>query len=187
MYRYIVFIACLALSACGASGASVPITAAPAEPNAVASPQLPTVQPTIQPTVQPIATIIVAPSPSTAASPAPTTPTAVVRPSVAQQATATASRPAPSPSTPIAAALVPTAIMAKLRADLAKRAGVNDAAISLVIAEAVTWNDSSLGCPQPDVGYLQVIVEGYRVILQAGGVDYDYRTAKNGQFVLCNK
>lgn len=185
MYRYIILSTCLALSACGVSGASLPSTAAPAQPTAVASPQPPTAQPTTQPSATAIS--IVAPSPSAAASPAPTT--TVVQPSVPQQATPTVSRPAsvPSPTKPIAAALVPAAIMAKLRADLTKRAGVEDRAISLVSAEAVTWNDSSLGCPQPGIGYMQVIIEGYRVILQAGGVDYDYRTGQNGQFVLCNK
>lgn len=84
-----------------------------------------------------------------------------------------------------ASAVLPVAILDALRADLARRAGVPPATIRVVSARAMAWNDSSLGCPQPGHGYLQAIVDGYHVLLEAGGRTYDYRTGSHGTFVLC--
>ena len=59
--------------------------------------------------------------------------------------------------------------------DLAARLGVDAASIRLVEARAVTWGDSSCGCPQPGMNYLQQLVDGAWVLLEVGGRRYDYR------------
>jgi len=43
--------------------------------------------------------------------------------------------------------------------------------------DAVDYRDSSLGCPQPDMTYLQVITPGYRVKARAKGRKFDVRIA----------
>jgi hypothetical protein len=77
------------------------------------------------------------------------------------------------------------AILSALRQDLARRSGAAADAIRVVSARAMQWNDGSMGCPQPGQFYMQVIVDGFHVILEAQGRDYDYRTNTGGGFVLC--
>jgi len=61
-------------------------------------------------------------------------------------------------------------------ADLAQRLAVPEGEIRLLSTEAVTWPDSSLGNPQPGMVYLQVLTDGYRVILQHATTRYEYHT-----------
>ena len=71
--------------------------------------------------------------------------------------------------------------------ELAAEIGVAADAITLTEIEAVDWPDASLGCPQPDMMYAQVITSGYRIVLEADGTTYDYHTDSNpdGQLVRC--
>jgi hypothetical protein len=80
---------------------------------------------------------------------------------------------------------VPGQLFGRLLADAAERAGVDKSAVSVISSQAVTWADGSLGCPEPGKAYTQALVPGYRVILEAGGSQYDYHTARSGGFVLC--
>ena len=81
-------------------------------------------------------------------------------------------------------ATVPARILDEIVADAAKRAGVDAAAVTVLSAEQRTWGDASLGCPQPGMYYTQVTVDGYRVVVSAGGVQYDYR-AGAGRLRVC--
>ncbi|OEU72367.1 MAG: hypothetical protein BA864_06390 [Desulfuromonadales bacterium C00003093] len=74
--------------------------------------------------------------------------------------------------------------LAKVKADLASRLGVTENEISVVSVEAITWNDTSLGCPEKGMMYAQVLTHGYRIILKAGGKQYDYRTDDRGYIKL---
>lgn len=94
--------------------------------------------------------------------------------------TPTAGTPAPNPD-----AAVPTARWDAILADLADR-GVA-ATPEVVSAETVTWNDGSLGCPQPGQSYTQSLVEGMRVIVRAGDADYDYRFGRGDTPHLCTR
>lgn len=67
------------------------------------------------------------------------------------------------------------AVAARARTDLAGRLGLASGAIQLVAVEPATWPDACLGLPQPGEMCAQVLVEGYRVLLQAGGKMYEYR------------
>lgn len=57
---------------------------------------------------------------------------------------------------------------------LAARLDVSEDAIEVVSAEAVTWGDASLGCPQPGMRYAQVITDGVKIVLAHDGVEYPF-------------
>lgn len=57
----------------------------------------------------------------------------------------------------------------------------------LISAEAVTWPDSSLGCPSPGVSYTQALIEGMRVIVSVDGTRYDYRFGTGTDLKLCRQ
>lgn len=58
--------------------------------------------------------------------------------------------------------------------DLAERLGIPRAEIMVVEARAVTWGDSSLGCPRPGMQYLPRLIDGSLVILEAQGQTFEY-------------
>ncbi len=70
----------------------------------------------------------------------------------------------PMPDGPLAAAI----------ADLSRDTGVDPDDIRVVVHEQVTWRDGSLGCPKPGMFYTQALVEGYRIVLRAGGEEVAY-------------
>lgn len=86
--------------------------------------------------------------------------------------------PAPSPSAgPIEQA----------KSDLARRLGVQAGEVKLVSSEEVTWRDGSLGCPQPGMRYTQVLINGSRIVLEAGGKRYYYHSGgRRGPFLCTN-
>jgi hypothetical protein len=69
--------------------------------------------------------------------------------------------------------------------DLANRRNLDVSEISIVEVEEVEWRSSALGCPQPNVRYLEVVTPGYRILLEAGGETYDYRASRQGALRLC--
>lgn len=71
--------------------------------------------------------------------------------------------------------------------DLADRLGVDESSIVVVSVEEVTWSDASLGCPQPDMSYAQVITDGLRIVLESSGAVYDYRSGGMSDPVLCEQ
>ncbi len=72
------------------------------------------------------------------------------------------------------------------RSDLAERLGVPEEEIAITGAAAVIWNDGSMGCPQPDMSYTQVLVDGARVTLSHDGSDYTYHQG-GGALFLCEE
>jgi hypothetical protein len=80
---------------------------------------------------------------------------------------------------------VPDGLLAAILDDLVERAGVQREAVQIAGAEAVVWNDGSLGCPQPGMMYTQALVAGYRVVLAVDGKSYDYHASERGTFLLC--
>ncbi len=79
---------------------------------------------------------------------------------------------------------VPAAVFNQIVADAAAKAGVDPSAVAVLDSRSVAWSDGSLGCPQPGVMYTQVLVDGFRVILEVNGVQYDYH-GTGDRFVLC--
>ena len=70
----------------------------------------------------------------------------------------------PMPDGPLAAAV----------ADLSSDTGVDPDDIQVVVNQEVTWRDGSLGCPKPGMFYTQALVDGYRIVLRAGGEEVAY-------------
>lgn len=70
--------------------------------------------------------------------------------------------------------------------DLAHRLNVPGAEIIVVSAESVIWSDGSIGCPQPDMLYTQVEVDGARIVLRFGEAAYPYHSGGPLGLFLCN-
>ncbi len=53
----------------------------------------------------------------------------------------------------------------RAREALSAALGQPASSFTLISAHAIKWQDSSLGCPKPGMSYMQVIVDGHRVVL----------------------
>jgi len=82
---------------------------------------------------------------------------------------------------------VPQDLLEAILADAAARSATPPEAFALLRAEAVVWNDGSLGCPLPGVMYTQALVHGYWVVLEDGSGAFDYRATQRGGFILCEQ
>jgi hypothetical protein len=80
---------------------------------------------------------------------------------------------------------VPQSVIDAAIADAATRVGADPAAVTVVTAEAVTWPDGALGCPEPGHMYTQMVTPGYHVVVDAGGTRLDYRAGRQGTVSLC--
>ena len=70
---------------------------------------------------------------------------------------------------------------------LAGKLGVAPADLTFVRAEPTDWADASLGCPQPDVAYAQIITPGYKLTFDRDGADYVVHTNRDAtQIISCN-
>lgn len=82
---------------------------------------------------------------------------------------------------------VPEELLAAILEDAETRVDTEGAHLAVARAEAVTWNDGSLGCPQPGMMYTQAPVDGYWVVLISGSQEFDYRVTGGGFFTLCER
>jgi hypothetical protein len=80
---------------------------------------------------------------------------------------------------------VPQVILDSILNEAAARAKVSREQLVIVRAERVVWNDGALGCPEPGMMYTQALVNGYWVIIKAGGQTYDFRVGRGGSFIVC--
>jgi hypothetical protein len=69
--------------------------------------------------------------------------------------------------------------------DAAKRTQLDASALRLTLAEAVTWPDGALGCPEPGRQYSQALVSGYRIRISAGAETLEYHSSLRGQPFFC--
>lgn len=70
-------------------------------------------------------------------------------------------------------------------ADLVTRTGASPDDIEVQVAETVTWNDGSLGCPEPGKMYTQALVPGLQVVLLLDDVEYSYHAADGRALFYC--
>lgn len=73
----------------------------------------------------------------------------------------------------------------KAKDDLANRTNIPFDQIEVVSVQMMTWPDSSMGCPQPDMVYTQVLHDGLLIQLQANGFNYNYHSGGNRDPFLC--
>jgi len=76
-------------------------------------------------------------------------------------------------------------LVTSIIADAVARTGAVEGDVTVIRSESVIWNDGSLGCPLPGESYTMALVNGYWVVLEIGGVEYDYRGNDRGYFRLC--
>ena len=96
--------------------------------------------------------------------------------------------PAPSetPGTPEPAeSIEPAEELAPVVAAIADELGVSPDDVAVVSAASEVWPDASLGCPQPDMLYAQVLTPGYRVVVDVGGERIEFHTDERGNVVRC--
>jgi len=109
------------------------------------------------------------------------------RPAASPEGADSAADPSPSDRTSPGTAApegIPDAVWAAILADLERETG-GPTEPEVVSAEAVTWNDGSLGCPEAGQSYTQALVDGYQVILEVDGERYDYRVGNAASVKLC--
>jgi hypothetical protein len=68
-----------------------------------------------------------------------------------------------------------------------RTAGVDPSLLTVASAEPAIWPDSSLGCPQPGIQYLQVLTPGYLVELHGTQGNYFVHVAGNRSIVCTGK
>lgn len=73
----------------------------------------------------------------------------------------------------------------KAKDNLATQTNVPIDQIEIVNVQSMTWPDTSMGCPQPDMVYLQVQKDGLLIQLRAGGMIYNYHSGGNLDPFLC--
>jgi hypothetical protein len=93
----------------------------------------------------------------------------------------------PLPPPPLAADETAEAALLTLRTEVAGQLGLTEQALTLISTEQVTWSDASLGCPQPDMAYAQVLTPGWRIVFaDAEGRQHSVHTTENYTFfVIC--
>jgi hypothetical protein len=72
-----------------------------------------------------------------------------------------------------------------LTAAIADDLGVAPETVQVVGMEPRNWPDTSLGCPQPDMLYAQVVTPGYLVLVDVSGERIEYHTDERGTVVRC--
>ncbi len=77
---------------------------------------------------------------------------------------------------------VPEAVKSA-RATLATSLDIEESEILILEAIETEWSDSCLGLGGPAESCLQVITPGYKILMQAGGKEYGYRTDMTGQAI----
>ena len=121
--------------------------------------------------------------PAPSGTPSPASPRTVVAASVSQ--TPTASSPSSGTTGGVTAPSgIPADHWAALLADLERR-NAPTAGLEVVTARAMTWPNGALGCPKPGAMYTQALVDGYQVVVKAGGTTYDYRFGSTATPRLC--
>jgi hypothetical protein len=67
---------------------------------------------------------------------------------------------------------------------LSRQLGIAAADLRLANVSEAEWRDSSLGCPGRGVRYTPSLVAGFKVLLQAGDLQYEVHTS-SGRAVVC--
>ena len=79
------------------------------------------------------------------------------------------------------------AMVDEARADLARRLSIRPETIDVLEATSVVWRDSSAGCPEKGMVYLQVLTPGARIRLEVGGRQYSYHSREGHTPFLCER
>lgn len=92
--------------------------------------------------------------------------------------TMSSTSPAPGADSPAARAAT---------ASLAGRLGMGEDEVVVTSVEEVTWKDGSLGCAEQGTMYTQALVDGQRIVLEAGGDTYEFHAGADREPFLCEE
>jgi len=98
-----------------------------------------------------------------------------------------ATEPSPTASPQLPLRTPPTgeaAVTEQAILDLAVRLNVSPAAINVVSQESVVWPNAGLGCPKPGIDYIEVQIDGLRIVLSHADVHYEYHSGP-ARVILC--
>ncbi len=70
-------------------------------------------------------------------------------------------------------------------ADAAARQQVSEARVQVAAWSPVTWDDGSLGCPQPGRAYPQALVDGWFLLLRVDMTLLAYHAGPDGSYAFC--
>lgn len=84
-----------------------------------------------------------------------------------------------------ASADVPDEYLAAVLSDVATYTGTPPQDFTVLDATGVEWASQRLGCVHFEEPPAPAPVDGYRVVVDAAGVEYDYRLDESGAFRLC--
>ena len=73
-----------------------------------------------------------------------------------------------------------------VREELARQLGLDPLDIQLAEITPVDWPDACLGLPGSGESCAQVVTPGFRVVVEAGGKSYEFRTNREGSLVRPN-
>jgi len=76
-------------------------------------------------------------------------------------------------------------LIEKAKADLAQRLSIPASQINTREIRKVLWPDDSLGCPQPGMTYTQTLVQGYLIILESTGKEFEYHADLRDYVFYC--
>jgi hypothetical protein len=69
---------------------------------------------------------------------------------------------------------------------VAEHTGIPAEQLTVVAQEEVDWPDSSMGCPQPGLNYLQVITPGVRILVEGAGRTFYVHGDTQAHLFLCD-
>lgn len=129
------------------------------------------------------------PAPPTAAAPAdaylaPALPTPDPYPQPSAPEDTMAQTPPSGASIPLTSPAIGPLLEA-IATDLSAAEGVGVGDVEFLGVESVVWPDTGLGCPAPDMMYIQVLTEGALVRARVAGVEAEYHTEDLTRFVRC--
>jgi hypothetical protein len=68
---------------------------------------------------------------------------------------------------------------------LAEKLGIEPTQMEVLEARSMVWSNAALGCPQPDMNYIQVPQDGALIRLMALDSEYEYHSGGNRGLFLC--
>ncbi|MGK7877268.1 MAG: hypothetical protein AB4426_29415 [Xenococcaceae cyanobacterium] len=78
---------------------------------------------------------------------------------------------------------LPSELVDAVRQDLSLRTGVSSEKLKVIEASRETWPDGCLGLAKPDEFCIQMLVEGWRVVVSDGSQTWVYRTDGEGSTI----
>jgi len=88
----------------------------------------------------------------------------------------------PEPVSPDTSQIIPDVAVIVIE-ELARNLSISSSEVHFVSIEEVQWPDGCLGAALPDEVCTQMIVDGYRIILEADGQQYEFHTDYMGEAV----